>query len=86
MTATVVPGARFGGWRIIALRDANGRQAVCRCRCGTIRAVATADLAAGFSTSCGCQPSPALARETRAHNEAKKRRADFLDWRPARGR
>jgi hypothetical protein len=86
MTATVAPGATIGFWQIIAICDLNGRRAIYRCQCGATHAVATADLAAGFSTSCGCRPSPALAREARASHEAKKSRRDLFDWRPARGR
>lgn len=43
--------ASFGRWTI---NKAEGRYTLCTCECGTVRRVATHDLKAGKSTSCGC--------------------------------
>ena len=73
-------GQRFGHWVVAAL-DASGRRALCRCRCHTLRQVATAELANGTSTSCGCAPMPGLWEAVQELREVRRRARD-LDWRP----
>src|SRR5882724_10003757 len=72
----VEPGAIFGAWTVLTVSDPTGRRSVCRCECSAIRAVATADLAAGLSTSCGCQASQLLQQLAREVRAAKQRRHD----------
>jgi hypothetical protein len=54
----VVPGARFGRWTALTLPysepEALSRIALCRCDCGTERAVPARALLLGRSKSCGC--------------------------------
>jgi hypothetical protein len=53
-------GRRFGRWRVLALHPERRRNPgrptfwLCRCDCGTERAVIGTSLRRGSSTSCGC--------------------------------
>jgi hypothetical protein len=73
---------QFGAWTVV---KADGKRAVCRCRCGTVRAIAVDALTSGTSTSCGCAP---LARDhaaaRRAEAAQRQLRRDLRDWRPQR--
>lgn len=55
------PGSRFGRWSLVteaaAVLQSNGKKIrcfLCRCDCGTERAVRLANLRHGLSRSCGC--------------------------------
>jgi len=53
MTKTIdLTGQQFGSWT--ALSYAGSYRWLCRCQCGTERAVSSRSLKAGQSTSCGC--------------------------------
>jgi hypothetical protein len=55
--AAVKPGEVYGLLTVIAElaeRDRGGRAFLCRCDCGSTRAVRAAELRAGKTRSCGC--------------------------------
>lgn len=54
--AGVVVGDRYGRLVILSLGPSgdNGRRAVCRCDCGTTKAVWVKHLRSGSTKSCGC--------------------------------
>jgi len=55
MAARDLTGERFGRWTVLARAEGTGSAKwICRCSCGTIKAVAGKNLMAGASTSCGC--------------------------------
>jgi hypothetical protein len=49
-------GRTFGRWAVVerAAGVGCGARWLCRCECGSVRAVAGRDLRGGYSTSCGC--------------------------------
>jgi len=51
-----------------------GHRIALRCICQRLIFVAAADLAAGWVTSCGCQPSPRAFRYQLQHLRAQLRR------------
>ena len=57
----VTPGETYGRWTVIGemasirLSGTTYRQVLCRCTCGTTRAVRLSGLTSGHSTSCGCK-------------------------------
>jgi len=81
--ARVLEGQRFGRWTVAAV---NGRRAICRCSCRTLRQVAVADLVAGISTSCGCAPTPLQLCQAEREAKAARLRERDRDWRPGRRR
>lgn len=51
-----IAGQKFGRWLVLKLATSgNGRTWLCRCDCGTERAVPTSALRIGASSSCGCK-------------------------------
>lgn len=54
----VKPGARFGRWTALTIPytdpDVRDRVALCRCECGTEKAVPAHALLSGHNRSCGC--------------------------------
>lgn len=58
MASVDLVGQRFGRWQVLELSSARYQdrwtQWICRCDCGTLRAVRTSDLRLGKSKSCGC--------------------------------
>jgi len=56
-------GERFGRWTVLEKEEGKGAAKwLCRCSCGTQRAVAAKNLLAGVSTSCGCLTKERTAR------------------------
>lgn len=51
-----ITGRTFGRWTVLHREESNAvpTKWVCRCTCGTIRAVVSQNLREGKSTSCGC--------------------------------
>jgi len=65
MTARIdITGRRFGRW--MALERIAGSKWMCRCDCGTERAVLSANLRNGLSTSCGCAHREMIVARNRA--------------------
>ena len=54
--STIFEGQRFGAWQVIEplIRDEIPKKSLCRCDCGTVREVVTANLFNETSRSCGC--------------------------------
>lgn len=53
----VMPGERYGRWVIVnevEFNNAGSRKFICKCDCGTMRAVRLTHLRQGVSKSCGC--------------------------------
>ena len=79
-----VVGVRFG--RLLVLRDgdpvAGRRRVVCRCDCGTIKAVDPRALRAGHARSCGCLQREVVSRTTplthTTHGQARS--AEYGAW------
>lgn len=66
-------GQAFGRWTVVAqapcAHEPGGHTQtrwLCRCECGTERAVATNNLRSGISTSCGCRNREVTAERLRA--------------------
>lgn len=75
---------KFGHWQILSVAH---RRAVCRCRCGEVREVATSALQDGSSTSCGCAAFSKQQKRT-IFDQEKLRRAEKIstNWKLGRGR
>jgi len=58
-------GLAFGRWSVISLheRTGSGVKWLCRCECGVERAVKSASLLSGRSTSCGCFHKDVVAKK-----------------------
>lgn len=49
-----ITGQRFGRWLVVHLHSRDPIRWLCRCDCGTERAVKAGELRTGHSRSCGC--------------------------------
>lgn len=66
-------GQRFGAWSVIAFGGANQKGQtlwLCRCDCGTERAVVAQSLRNCTSTSCGCLRGDKIAESKTKHGHA----------------
>lgn len=78
-------GDTFGSWEVLSYagRSAGrGTKWLCRCVCGTKRAVAAADLRRMKSTSCGCISRAALIASHFKHGHAcvGKKTSEYQAW------
>lgn len=64
-------GATYGRWTVIAHGGPN--KLLCRCECGTERAVDRSSLRNGTSTSCGCWRKEFLSRLYTTHGQSRTR-------------
>ena len=64
-------GDKFGYWTVLSKADK--RRYLCRCQCGTVKAVDYGSLLSGSSKSCGC-----LYRAERRKIDEKRIDARFL--------
>lgn len=70
-------GRTFGGWTVDRFAGyrvtASGKAPcwLCRCECGTTRAVRAGDLTSGASTSCGCRKDRATADRRTTHGNTR---------------
>lgn len=73
MRAIDLTGQRFGRWTVVRLADEHARGAkwLCRCDCGTERAVRAHGLQSGNSKSCGCFSRETASALLRKHGQAK---------------
>ncbi len=64
-----ISGHRFGRWTVLRRTENQGKQTMwlCRCDCGTLRAVAGAHLKDGSSVSCGCYKVEASKERATKH-------------------
>jgi len=71
---------RYGRWTVLQVI---GARRFCRCKCGTERWVASGNLRAGISRSCGCLQREVAARQRTTHGATKKRAQEplFQVWR-----
>jgi hypothetical protein len=63
------PTAQFGRWTVI--NRSSGPKWLCRCACGTERAVAHKSLTGGTSASCGCLRGEQLGDRRRTHGGSR---------------
>lgn len=77
-------GTRFGRWTVIG--EVVGKKVMCRCDCGTVRAVAVKTLSSktstGKSTSCGCVRREMVAENNFKHGDAsrEKKTKEYRAW------
>jgi len=79
MADQISVGTKIGAWEILSV---DGRACLCKCACGTVRAIARTALTDGTAApSCGCAPlsSEQIARQ-RVEAERQQRKRD-LRWR-----
>jgi hypothetical protein len=76
-SADIAPGSVFGMLTVIGRgRNAKGvRAMLCRCECGTEKAVAAGSLRSGNTRSCGCLIGKKKATSDRLKEEAKREKA-----------
>jgi hypothetical protein len=65
-----IAGQRFGRW--VAIRYIHQRKWICRCDCGTEKAVDGATLRNGTSQSCGCLAAEIVRRIKSTHGMTRK--------------
>lgn len=68
-------GQRFGRWVVLekAPRHRSSVYWICKCDCGTVKAVNSQSLRKGESLSCGCYHYEELANKVRTHGKSKTR-------------
>ena len=65
-------GASIGRWTVLHIvAGVSPTRWLCRCQCGTIKAVPRAGLMAGSSNSCGCLRKERMARIATIHGHTK---------------
>lgn len=88
-------GHRFSRWTVLHLaterpewmrRSAAGAAWICRCECGTERAVLGAELRRGASRSCGCLQREVAAAMKRVHGASADKRPGYYSWQNMRAR
>jgi hypothetical protein len=67
---SIMAGNRFGSWTAIRYRGAE--RFLCRCDCGTERAVRNNHLRSGKSRSCGCLKSQHISDSKTIHGHTRK--------------
>lgn len=79
-------GLRFGRWVVQYKNIKKSRKTlwVCKCDCGTVRAVDGWALKSGKSQSCGCLGTEHRVKSVRKHNETSTRL--YRIWQAMRGR
>jgi hypothetical protein len=82
------PGRVFGRWTLVQnvppAAGSKTRRWLCRCACGTERAVLYTTLTSGSSVSCGCYHREVVARMKTTHGLS--RRPEFNQWNHMRQR
>lgn len=70
------PGAEFGAWTVLTMVREKGKntRVLCRCHCGTERAVLLHNLRRGASKNCGCVIAAKTAQRNRKHGLARRGR------------
>jgi len=90
---TISIGQRFTRWEVVAKAESKpgykpGQGAIhrwlCRCDCGTERAVLAASLTAGKSQSCGCLRSEQIGSRSVTHGMSET--TEYRIWRSMRTR
>lgn len=76
-------GHVFGRWTALS-RISGQRKWLCRCECGTIRAVSTSHLRQGKSKSCGCLDKELASARAKTHGMSKT--PEYGAWRNMRDR
>jgi hypothetical protein len=77
-STTPTPGSKCGDLLVIA-SDNLGRRVTCLCVCKQVCTIASADLASGLRTSCGCQRfSSSMYTAYREAQDAMQRQKDLL--------
>jgi hypothetical protein len=81
MSASIVPGRRFGRWTVIVAGGPTSKWG-CKCDCGTVRSVYAPDLRAGKSKSCGCLRNEITAARSYRHGYAlgRRRTPEYQAW------
>lgn len=80
-------GRTCGEWAVIRKAGnvkGGGATWLCRCKCGTERAVLGSDLRKGKSTNCGCAATERIARLRKTHGATKTRL--YSIWKNMRSR
>ncbi len=71
-------GIAFGEWKVIERKESSSPPTrwLCKCTCGTVRAVVGKSLRQGLSTSCGCTSRPT----THGHSRKGKVSPTYKCW------
>ena len=77
MKNTTVPvGHQYGDWTVVAHAEPGPhylRRWLCRCACGTERAVYASNLTSGKSVSCGCRKPETIREQKLTHGQSGDR-------------
>lgn len=80
---TALIGAKFNRWTVIGYNKCYLKR-LCRCECGTEKAVNASSLVRGESTSCGCYLRALLSNQFRTHGSSGTKA--YNAWSAMRGR
>ena len=77
---------RFGRWLVTAPAPNKGKHTywMCKCNCGTIRAVSACDLTSGKSLSCDCLREEKVIQSLYVHGDASHKQgrpSEYRLWR-----
>lgn len=85
-------GQRFGHWLVVArhMNNAKNNKArwICRCDCGNMSVVISADLRCNKSTNCGCIRKQVVGDMSRTHGQTINGRIsrEYKSWSNAKNR